>query len=38
MSKVLGWGDLRSEGALRAFVASRPFVELTPAGRQGARP
>lgn len=38
MSKVLGWGDLRSEGALRAFVASRPFVELTPADRQGARP
>jgi deazaflavin-dependent oxidoreductase (nitroreductase family) len=37
MSTVLGWGDLRSEGALRAFVSTRPFVELTPADRQEAR-
>lgn len=33
MSWVLGWGDLASDEALRAFVASRPFVELTPVGQ-----
>lgn len=35
MSWVLGWGDLRSEEALRAFVASRPFVALTPTDASG---
>lgn len=33
MSLILGWGDLRSDDALREFVASRPFVELAPAAR-----
>jgi deazaflavin-dependent oxidoreductase (nitroreductase family) len=33
MSRVLGWGDLRSDEALRTFVASRPFIELAPAPR-----
>ena len=31
MSRVLGWGDLRSEAAMRAFVRTRPFVALRPA-------
>jgi deazaflavin-dependent oxidoreductase (nitroreductase family) len=31
MSRVLGWGGLESDEALRVFVASRPFVELAPA-------
>lgn len=30
ISRVLGWGDLWSDEAVRAFVAARPFVELTP--------
>ena len=29
---VLGWGDLRSAAAARAFVSTRPFVSLWPAG------
>jgi hypothetical protein len=33
MSRVLGWGDLGSDDALRSFVAARPFVELEPAVR-----
>jgi deazaflavin-dependent oxidoreductase (nitroreductase family) len=28
--RVLGWGDLRSEGVLRDFVATRPFVAFRP--------
>jgi deazaflavin-dependent oxidoreductase (nitroreductase family) len=31
ISRVLGW-DLRSDEAIRRFVAARPFVELRPAG------
>ena len=27
---VLGWDDLRSEGAVRAFVRARPFVAFRP--------
>ena len=34
MSRILGWGDLGSDAALRAFVASRPFVELEPVARR----
>jgi len=32
ISRILAW-DLRSDQAVRAFVAARPFVELTPAAR-----
>jgi deazaflavin-dependent oxidoreductase (nitroreductase family) len=35
ISRVLGWGDLRSDAALRAFVASHPFVSFRPASAQG---
>ena len=28
---ILGWGDLRSEDAVREFVRSRPFVAFRPA-------
>ena len=39
LSAILGWGDLDSEAALRAFVRSRPFVSFRPAsvppGSQG---
>ena len=31
MSAILGWGDLRSDDALRRFVHERPFVSLRPA-------
>lgn len=31
MSRVLGWGDLSTEQAVRAFVEVRPFVALRPA-------
>jgi deazaflavin-dependent oxidoreductase (nitroreductase family) len=31
MARVLGWGDLRTEPAIRAFVAAHPFVALRPA-------
>lgn len=31
MSRVLGWGDLGTDDALRAFVRTRPFVALRPA-------
>ena len=27
---VLGWGDLRSDTAVREFVRTRPFVSLRP--------
>ena len=30
MSLVLGWGDLRTDEAMRAFVATRPFIALRP--------
>jgi len=29
-ARVLGWGDLRSDAAVRAFVRTRPFVAFTP--------
>jgi deazaflavin-dependent oxidoreductase (nitroreductase family) len=32
LASVLGWGDLRSAAAARAFVSTRPFVSLWPAG------
>lgn len=30
-SAILGWGDLRSEAAVRNFVRTRPFVAFRPA-------
>jgi deazaflavin-dependent oxidoreductase (nitroreductase family) len=30
-STILGWGDLRTDAALRAFVRTHPFVALRPA-------
>jgi deazaflavin-dependent oxidoreductase (nitroreductase family) len=33
LSRILGWGDLSTDQALRDFVASRPFVELAPVAR-----
>ena len=30
IATVLGWGDLRSEPAVRAFVRDRPFVSFRP--------
>lgn len=30
LAAVLGWGDLRSEAAVRAVVGARPFVSLWP--------
>jgi deazaflavin-dependent oxidoreductase (nitroreductase family) len=32
LASVLGWGDLRSEAAVRDFVRCRPFVSLRPLG------
>lgn len=29
-SRILGWGDLRSDAGVRDFVASRPFVAFRP--------
>jgi deazaflavin-dependent oxidoreductase (nitroreductase family) len=31
VSTILGWGDLRSDAALRRFVSRHPFVALRPA-------
>lgn len=31
MSRVLGWGDLRTDAAVREFVGPRPFVAFRPA-------
>ena len=31
ISRVLGWGDLRTDAAARVFVRTRPFVSLRPA-------
>jgi deazaflavin-dependent oxidoreductase (nitroreductase family) len=31
LASVLGWGDLRSAAAARAWVSTRPFVSLWPA-------
>jgi hypothetical protein len=30
-ARLLGWGDLRSDGVLRDFVTTRPFVAFRPA-------
>jgi deazaflavin-dependent oxidoreductase (nitroreductase family) len=38
LAAVLGWGDLRSAAAARAFVSTRPFVSLWPAGPGHQRP
>jgi len=32
LSSVLGWGDLRSDAAVREFVSTRPFVAFWPLG------
>jgi hypothetical protein len=38
ISRVLGWGDLRSDAVVRDFVAGRPFVAFRPAPiAQGSR-
>jgi deazaflavin-dependent oxidoreductase (nitroreductase family) len=34
LTSILGWGDLRSDAAVREFVSTRPFVSLRPAGPQ----
>ena len=31
IASILGWGDLRSDAAARAFVRTRPFVSFRPA-------
>jgi deazaflavin-dependent oxidoreductase (nitroreductase family) len=38
LAAVLGWGDLRSAAAARAFVSTRPFVSLWPTGPGHQRP
>jgi deazaflavin-dependent oxidoreductase (nitroreductase family) len=30
IARILGWGDLRSEPAMRSFVHSRPFIAFQP--------
>ena len=30
VSRVLGWGDLRSDAAVRDFVHTHPFVSFRP--------
>jgi deazaflavin-dependent oxidoreductase (nitroreductase family) len=30
LAAILGWGDLRSEAAVREFVRTRPFVSFRP--------
>jgi hypothetical protein len=30
MGAILGWGDLRRDAAVRAFVRDHPFVALRP--------
>jgi deazaflavin-dependent oxidoreductase (nitroreductase family) len=37
LASVLGWGDLRSDAAVRDFVSTRPFVCLRPADTAGAQ-
>jgi deazaflavin-dependent oxidoreductase (nitroreductase family) len=32
LASVLGWGDFRSDSAVREFVTTRPFVALWPLG------
>ena len=31
LTLIFGWGDLRSDAGLRAFIRTRPFVPLRPA-------
>ena len=31
LGRILAWGDLSSEAAVREFVRSRPFVSFRPA-------
>jgi hypothetical protein len=31
LARILGWGDLRSDTAVRDFVSTRPFVSFRPA-------
>ena len=35
LTRILGWGDLGSNAALREFVRSRPFVALRPTAASG---
>lgn len=35
ITRILGWDDLRSDGAARDFVRSRPFVSFRPADPSG---
>jgi len=37
ISRVLGWGDLRSDAVVRDFVGTHPFVAFRPAPRDGLR-
>jgi deazaflavin-dependent oxidoreductase (nitroreductase family) len=37
ISRILGWGDLRSDTAAREFVSTRPFVAFRPAAPSSAR-
>jgi deazaflavin-dependent oxidoreductase (nitroreductase family) len=36
ISKILGWGDLSTEAAMRGFVQGHPFVALRPATARAA--
>jgi hypothetical protein len=36
ITRILGWGDLRSDMAVSDFVRGRPFVSFRP-GNDGAR-
>ena len=35
LSRVLGWGELGSDDAVRNFIHTRPFVALRPAPPAG---
>jgi hypothetical protein len=37
ISRVLGWGDLRSDAVVRDFVATHPFVAFRPVPQDGPR-
>jgi len=38
VSAVLGWGDLRADGAVREFIQTHPFVAFRPAPEPSAPP
>lgn len=38
LGRILGWGDLGSDTALREFVRGRPFVAVRPTASPGATP